>query len=655
MHTICKIIKDRLQLLILILLGSFSAGYAKFVVSPDFAFAFNGYYKPEMFFGKNTSLFNNENDADKVWYARHTIDCVIDCFFGEFTYGVDVVELLFALRNKANWGGPGPAVTSSDIKQLEAVYGSHSHNDPRLLWWMRELWLRIDLKPAFNLPFENNHRVVIGSFSFQLGRGISLGDAYASGPGVLGFFTDDIVDQYAYGVKFSGDVLANVLSYDWYTAILQNKAFSLGTNTEKVLGQEYGRLLTPGRGFGVINFVTAFRLQWRVLDDKEKGTFVLEPYFLFNHDPEQGVEFLADASSKLGTIGLAGEFVGKSFEAGFDCAMNVGQQMVKGWDRNQIQQINYQGQVVVANSHVNAVIGTKADGSDVVVKAPYVTATNPAQVIINQTYHDQTQNGKEIGEVPSIGFLVADMGQAIILKNAADRFRNPYRNKFDGWMVVVDGGYWIIPKKLIAAIELGIASGDDNPNLETLDEEYGGFIGLQEIYTGKRVKSAFVLGGAGKVKRPFSQPRANQPSRFRNANAGHFTNIVYIGTGVTWKNAESLKPFKINPNVLAYWQERPLGTVVDEMGRIRAANPYLGTEVNIFASVNLLKDLEGYAVASMFFPGGHYVDRADAAFLSERVKELIDRSDVTGFNADRVPGLGFDIAYTLNVGLKYSF
>ncbi len=654
MHSVFSLTRRQICFLACALLCSFFAVNARIVVSPDFSVALNGYYKPETFFGKNINLLNNDND-DKTLFFRHTVDCVIDCFYGQQTYGREIIEFLFAIRNKANWGGPGPATSASEIKDLDVVYGSHFHNDARLLWWMRELWLGIDINPVFNLPFENRQRLVIGSFSFQLGRGIALGDAYATGPGILGFFTDDIVDQYAYGIKFSGDVLTNTLSYDWYTAILQNKAYSFGVVNEKVFSQEYGKRKNPSRGFGVINFVTAFRMQWRVVDDKENGAFTVEPYVLFNHDPEQSVEYPADASSKLGSLGLAGEFIGKRLEAGFDCAMNFGQQKVRGWDRNQTQNLNYQAQEIVANSHVDAITGTKPDGSNISVKAPYVSATDPAQKIIFNSYQDETQNGKVIGEVANIGFLYPETGDSIILQNASNRFRNPYRNKFDGWMFVVDGGYWILPKKLIACVELGIASGDDNPNLETKDETYSGFIGLQEIYTGKRVKSAFVLGGAGKVKRPFSQPRPDQPSRFRNANSGHFTNLIYTGAGFTWKNSECLKPFKVNPNVLAYWQERPLGMLVDETGRYRAANPYLGTEVNIFASCNLLKDLEGYMVASMFFPGAHYVDRADAVFLSDEAKAFYDKADVTGFAADRIPGLGFNIAYTLNVGLKYSF
>ena len=73
------------------------------------------------------------------------------------------------------------------------------------------------------------------------------------------------------------------------------------------------------------------------LPDENLGSFELEPYALYNRDPEQRVEFFGDASSRLGTIGLAGEYLSSCWEFGFDYAVNLGRQKVKGWDRNQVE------------------------------------------------------------------------------------------------------------------------------------------------------------------------------------------------------------------------------------------------------------------------------------------------------------------------------
>lgn len=643
--------------LLLLFISNTSVFGRSFDLAPGVKVNANGYIKPESFFGNNITFLNKNNDVDKVWYPRHIIDCTIDMLFGEDMYDHAVAEVLFSVRNKSNWGASGTTMitTPAEIKELDVVYGTHVHATPLIMWWMRELWLHVNLVPAFGLPFESHHSVTIGSFPFILGRGIALGDAFATGAGFLGFFTDDAIDQYAYGVKFSGDIFESVLGYDWYTAILQNKALSLAFNSEKIYAQAYGRRSNPARGFGSVNFLTTARLRWWPYDNLKGTSLYLEPYVLFNHDPEQRIEFVGDASAKLGTVGMAGEAKWGSFEGGFDCAFNLGQQSVNGWDRNKIIEQNNGGQVIIANNNVFAVVGTNPDGSDILVNVPYVSANDPAQKIIFNSYQDESQNGKIIGEVDQIGFLKRSDDQPIPLKNGSGRFVNPYRNKFDGWMFVIDGGYWIRPKELFIAAEFGIASGDDNPNFETHDEEYDGFISLQEVYSGNRVKSAFVLGGAGRARRPFSIPRDDFQGRLRNAAVSKFTNLIYAGTGLVWKSDQCLKPFRFNPNILAYWQERPLGRILDTDGIIRDARSFLGIEANLFSSCRLLPDLEALCVASIFFPGSHYVDRSGLDVLSKEELDILDQVDVTGFQSDRVPGLGSNIAYTLNLGLKYSF
>lgn len=622
----------------------------------DIYFSLFGYFKPESFGATNATWLDNNNALDKIFYSRHTLDVTLDCEYGKQTYGEKVAELRISARNKALWGAPGATVytVSTTIQELEAVGLSHSHAISLLLPWMRELWLELDLGTMFSIPFKNKHVLTLGAFSFELGRGIALGDAYSTGPGFLGFYTEDNVDQFAFGVKLGGDIIPEVLTYDIYTAFLQNRMFSFAVNAEKIFGQEFGRLKNAARGAGTMNLVGAVRLQWKVFNSPTCGSIKFEPYALFNHDPEQRVEFLGDASGKLATFGLAGEYKKQLFEGGFDCAMNLGVQRVKGWDRNEIQKANVNGQVVLINSHVLGVVGTNPDGSPVAVQLPYLPG-GTGQTIIDNSARDQEYNGDIIGSVPSpYGFISSSAGQPIEIQNASNRFRNPYRNILDGWMFVVDGAYWAIPERLQLAIETGVASGGDNPNLDSVNGKYSGFIGLQEIYSGKRVKSAFVLGGSGKIKRPFSQPRPDQESRFKNASVSRFTNLVYLGTGLQWKENQMKVPFQFNPNVLIYWQEHPIGHVVDNLGVLRSARMYLGVEANVFFTCKLMKELEGFLVTSFFFPGTHFDDRTTFTIGQEEI-DFLNRRDVTGFVSDRVPQLGNNIAYTVNIGLKYTF
>jgi len=618
----------------------------------DFEYICSGVFRPETFYGRNINNLNNDNDFDKTYVSKHVLDLSVDLLYGAKTYGEKVAEFLFQLRNKGVWGNPESiaSTTFSDIKILDAIKGTHKHGFPRHVFWIRQLWLQFNLNQAAGLPFKNAHTFTIGSFPFQLGRGIALGDAYAVGPEILGFWSDGSIDQYAFGAKFSGEIFPKNLSYDLYTAILQNNSTGLGDTEKKVLAQEFGGITNPERGFGKVSYIVAGRFNWNVFDNAWLGRLTVEPYGLYNNDPEQKIEFPADAASKLGTVGLAGEYYGKRFECGFDYATNFGQQRVKGWDRNVVKENNKGGIVTLINDNVTA---TYTNLSNVVVTepAPYVVdkdgKPSDAQKIINTTPRAESQNDQVIGTVPTLGYLTDITTTPIVLKNSKARFGNPYTNKYEGWMFVADAAYSFCDKDLLLAAAAGITSGDDNPNFETKDGSYDGFIGLQEVYSGKRVRSVFLLGGAGRVKRLLSTPATTdvQAPSTRAQPISGFTNLVFCGTSLKWKPKSWKKPFEINPNVLALWQEHKIGN----------ARTFLGVETGLFINYSLLKDLKLFWVSSMFFPGSHYTDRKGESLLTDEEKAFFNNENPTGIRRDRIAGLGNNVAYTFNLGLIYTF
>jgi hypothetical protein len=317
---------------------------------------------------------------------------------------------------------------------------------------------------------------------------------------------------------------------------------------------------------------------------------------------------------------------------------------VRGWDRNAIIEVNRQGQIVLVNSQVNATYDV--NGVAVTEQAPYVPLVGktpaPAQTIINSTDRDEDQNGQWIGEVPSLGYLTDG---PVTLNNGAIRFRNAYTNRFEGWMFVADAAVNLLQKDLQLAATVGVASGDDNPNFMTKDGEYSGFIPLQSVYSGKRVRSPFVLGGAGKLKRLLSTPTSVQaPSKEAQGVSG-MTNLIFTGAALKWKPKAWKKPFEINPNILAFWQERQIGN----------ARTYLGLETSLFVNYSMLKDLKFFWVSSLFFPGSHYKDRMGTPVLTPAQLAIIGNQEVTGNTQDRIAKLGNDISYTFNLGLIYSF
>jgi len=617
----------------------------------DIVCDFSGKYRPETLYGKNTKLLNR-NNIDELWWARHTLDFETHLLYGQETYGCPVAQCQFTLRNRGIWGNPEGSMrtTNTETKLLDAVGQMHNHAIPYFLFWMREAWFEFTMRQALGLDINDTHKFRLGAFPFQLGRGIALGEAYATSHEYLGFYSEVVIDQFACGALLEGDIIINKLHYDMYAAILQNKAGSFNDISQKIRGQEYGHLDTPQRGFGKINFLYATRLKWHAFDNDKLGKLTFEPYALFNHHAEHKVEFLADASSKLGTFGLAGEYYGNRWEFGFDYAFNIGSQRVKGWDRNQIITKNNNGQAVLVNSHVIDQYGNNI---------PYISDGNAQRIIRteNKAQQDESLNGKVIGEVPNVGYLpLATQSGPVALKNNIDRYRNPYTNKYGGHMFVADACCWFYQKDFRVAATVGYASGDDNPNLDTKDQKYSGFIPLQEMYSGNRVQSAYFLGN-GKIGRPLSIPQNPQSTSNKYAKTvSSFSNLVFWGAGVKWEPSGWTRKLSMRPNVLMFWEDFKINKydVKQRKELNEKASTYLGTELNLFIDYYFFKNVRVFCVSSLFIPGNHFTDIKGRPLDKDQDKEL-DALDVTGATGDRIPNLGDNIAYIFNLGLEFKF
>ncbi len=652
---------------------------ALFKPTDDFSFFFSGKYRPETFYASNVSLLNDNNREDKIYFSRHTLDMTLNSFYGLGTYGYNIAEMKATMRNRAVWGDPMSIspTTPAVIDDLGAADFSHNHYLPRNIVWIREFWLSFDIGPAFGLTFKNPQTFIIGAFPFLLGRGIALGEAYATGNSVLGFYTDFNIDQFAWGASFYGDIVKDVLRYDFYTALLRNNASSVSKNIEPIYEHEIGKKNCPERGFGSVNFLVAQRLQWNVFKDDIWGNLTLEPYALFNHDPEQRVEFRADAESKLLTLGFAGEYEGPRFALGFDTAMNLGRQQVRPWDRNYIVRQLRDGVAMRVNSHVYVGLDPKnpdsAKNKDVYL-APYsknvvsISTQNvsnvgkQAQELIDNAPQGEFFNGLAIGTVSGFSADMpyvpnnVDPAMADQFFNANNRYRDGYKNRYKGWMFIADGALFFCDKDLQLAATAGIASGDDNPHYETVDGDFTGFIGLQEIYSGTRVRSSFLLGSLGKVQVPCSAPRGDQaPAKFAQGISG-FTNLVLWGTALHYTPSFVKRRIVFNPNLYMFWQDKPTHKFdpVNKKETDQFARTFLGTELNLFFDYYMFKDLKLFYVSSIFVPGGHFSDIKGKP-VNSRQQRLLDSRTIESFDACNIPNIGDDISFAVNIGLEYRF
>lgn len=629
---------------------------------------------PEVFFGKNLNLLNDCNTTDcnaidRTFFVRHTLDLI-----GEYRYkpkGCDheVLQFKTTIRNRAVWGDPEAIAptTESDVKVVDVLTGTHKHFVPRLIFWARELWLEVSLPHLLHLDLENNHFITFGAFPFRLGRGIALGDAFATTPDpILGFSAESAVDQYAFGAKIWGDLIPKVLTYDIYGAILNNKADSFSNTAANIRGQEYGHRFCQARGFGVVNFVYANRLVWTPVLNTAKIT--VEPYWLFNSDPEQRVEFLGDAESRLVTLGIAGEFEIGDFEFGFDTAFNHGRQHVKGVDRNVVNFAIDQGFVTEINSQVQLVLNPGVPGQERQQNLPFQLSVQDAagntvnvQNIVNNSIQSESQNGAILldnATLTNVRITGTESPVPVLIRNSAARFRDPYRNRYKGSMFVADGSYWLIERDLKASFAVGFASGDANPNRDivdpfdaSVDGVYKGFIGLQEIYPGTRVKSVLFLNGTGKIPRPLDLPSEDVNDRFAST-VSRFTNLFLVGGSLRYKPVNSRYKTDINPNIIAFWQEFQSRRF--DVQPPRLISPYLGLEVNLITEVELLEDLKFWSKMGIFFPGNLYKELRGRPVNREQAR-FLNSLNSSGVRLPSVPLLGDDTAFGLNFGFEYIF
>lgn len=583
----------------------------------------------------NASLLNSDalgargDKVDRAFVNKMTFQLTTNM---EHACGL---EAQATLRTKLSWGTPRISTSSEVIKFGETTLGSHSHNLERNNIYLQEGWVKAKLDTLTGLKLWNQS-LTVGLFPFELGYGISLGQYFAVNPSSLGFYTDKSVDQYAPGLQLSGNIFWDALSYDLYVSVNQNEATSLKKTGEQI----YENLIIDGkylpntqyaRGFGDIDYRVAGRLNWDpVKSDDKKVHF--EPYAMLAQDPSKKLEFTADTSSTLKTFGLSGDFEYKAFEFGFDAALNRGHQEVFAWDRNRV------------------IVKTGADG---IAKQVYSHVYDEEALTNNTVYVGDTSSYRPTSGISSA--LNSQLIDGTTKYSGSKRFRDAYTNKYRGKMLVADLSLYVYERDLKVSAGAGIATGDTNPNTRTGSgatavRTYKGFVSQQELFSGKRIKSVFVMGPAGYLVRP--NP-LEEPKSFATSSDG-FTNIIFAGMGATFAPKGWKHKFSINPNVLTYWQDAASKKYDTSLGATTAENAAnrLGTELNVCSSWEPNKNLKFSFVSALFLPGKHYTDIKGTP-LSAEIADLL-KSAESGV-VETLPTLGTSAAFTFSFGMEYCF
>ena len=563
------------------------------------------------------------NYVDEYFASKVKVDVVGNVVYNEGA------EVQVGLRAKSVLGNPRAYNTTKQfIKLGEALVGEHSHMLEPRVFFVREAWVNIEMSKALGTTLAfNNFKV--GMFPFQVGRGISFGENYAVSPASLGFYSDSTVDQYAPGALLNGTLYSNKIEYDLYAGLLTNKSTHLTETGAQIYDQLIMNNQYPSsfaRGFGRVNYVFVSRLKWTPINDKICGDKMsIEPYVMYNSTPEQKVEFTGDARSTLVTFGVAGEFATSGYELGFECALNRGHQEVYGWDRN--------------------IVTVATDSTTGVFKQVYTKVYDDAGLSNKTAYVGNTFIYRPTGSVSSAlnGTQIGTTGKF----SASDRFRDPYRNNYKGYMFVMDASANLHKNDLKFAVTAGISSGDVNPNTSKTgaEREYKGFIPVQELYFGKRVKSYFVMGPTSMLSRPHSLV---DDTDFTSPIEG-FSNIQFVGGGLTYKPEEAKRAYSINPNILIFRQDDPslkFGSTTEY------ASNNLGVEMNLFTSVDLIENIKVFAIGAIFKPLQHYKDLAGTQLTVQKA-ELVKLA-AAGIE-ENLPTLASHTAYSMSCGIECAF
>jgi len=630
----------------------------------DSEFVLGGRIKIEHFFDRNAYLLNR-NIPDELEYFKHTSDLYFDYTYGKKRFGYVAGQAFIDLRNKGIWGksnsfanrdsGPGGPSGVKFSSSDPAVFGFHSHSSGKNLIWMQEAWIKLSPNAIANSKDDKHlHYIKIGWQPFDLGRGIALGGFYGVTKQLLGFSSYG-EDKCAPGILLDGTIIKDYLSYDLYFGRFEERSQSFTDTMQIVKRQIVGRAATPWRGIDKDNDVVAARLKWKPLHTDHTGELDLQPFVFYNAASDQAIDQKLAPDSKInwGSYGLNLEYEISDFEFGGEVAFNYGKQYAFNIDRNQA--------VVVRNAAGAIVEQYNKVFTDATLKTP-APVTQLAIDAAQSTFNVNT-NGQQI---------LNRVGQATGFYSGKDRYRPAYANAYEGWMGVVDAAYTFEACDLKLAAAYGYASGDADPNQFAKDKKYKGFIGLHELYNGKRVKSIFILDER-LLRRPTTlvYDPANPTATPTAQHDTSFTDLQHVGGGLTWAPENFfIRDLSMNFNVIGFWKAFASNKVVPGPGTPDPlmtgntianvvlspdkARTFMGIEYNLLTRASAMTDLSVYANFALFTPGGYFNDIKGTPLDGDIFAAIIDDEGNDLFD----PGIfrfGTNTAFHMNIGVEYKF
>ena len=638
---------------------------------------FDADLKTDVILGKGLELFSDKN-YDSYLFSLFTLDLGVHA--KQFTV-TDEPRYHFkaAIRTKNIVGNTGnfSLLESKPIKIGLGRTESEISLAPNkyMMAWFREAWLQY----IFSEKYKSSLKV--GFFPFQVGQGIALGNAHQLGRIVTGMDRQHDVDQHRFGLNVSGEFAPNKLGYEAYFGVIDRNSAHFQDTAQITQAQRQILRQQPYRGEFTNNVLAAFQLTFKP-SIKDANVFV-KPYIIANRDDEQQIEYLGDARSVLGILGCETTINKGKLTLHFETALNTGFQYAYAWDRNSVFYASKPYHLYMFQDFGEP--GTPK--WRVAERTPYPDSLgldNDNGVI----FRDQVDSG-------------------IRYKNAYNRFRRAYKNKYSGFFVTADASYEYVYNDQ-SATTIGAAggfiSGDNHPNdtyemllarrldgtctdacpgcyqdcspnhcFKDVDKLYTGFVGLEQLYSGNTVKSYFMME-AHKLNQPLSAKESM-------VTYPQMNNLAFLGLGATYKQRSFDRVFDISVNGLIfctpYKEEKGFNYTLDTFFKLNSCGEqetrkllptlkadaawelsrFLGAELNGALYYQFDPNLRFYAQGALFIPGLYYQDAERKIIrLTEQFK--LASTDYSGYEMDSRKyryELGKSSAMFVNVGFEYHF
>lgn len=615
----------------------------------DCILTFGGATKIENYFQRNMELLNR-NLPDEAEYFKNTFDFTVDFAYGEKRFGHKAVEAYLDLMHKGVWGKNGSFADSepsspTSLQLADTSFGNHTHTNGRPFIWIRDGWLRFSLNAIADSHAQGVHYLKVGWFPFILGRGISLGYAFGLNRSLLGLYSYS-EDKSPAGINLSGEIIKDGLSYDLYLSRLEERNKNLRDTTNIMRDFYTPAPAIPWRGLGKNNDVVAARLKVKPFKSERVGNLEFEPYIMYNSAPDQKIEMLADSDTKLGIYGLAVEHCYNNFEWGGEVAANFGSIEAFAIDTNKYKIVKDASGSLV-EQYTKIVVRDPATGLP--SKTP-VQASNAVKAAI--------KNGLNYTAYLDNADVFATVAPGFDITNAPGRFRPAYKNTLAGWMGVLDAAYNFKEQNLKTALGVGYASGDVDLDANQKSGTYKGFVGLNEIYSGKRVVS--IMLDERRLQRPvITSDSANSAETIVTTPEFSFTDLCFGGASATWTPVALGKKWQFNPNGLLFWsafQDQKAILNADGSSTVDPnvkVSSFLGSELNLLTKVELLKDFNMVVNLAVFLPGQFFKDFSGVKVgendYLDAVEGMDGSPDITQYR------MGTDPAFHVNVGFNYKF